>query len=88
MESDGSGSAVDNKTPTISRLFSAAQTSCLKAYYEAGMRGTGEQFRQLHHKCAEESGLSVVQVMVSDGARMCRYITLTLSTEVDKEEKV
>jgi len=54
------------------------------------MRGTGEQFRELHHKCAEESGLSVAQVMVSKSARMVmyRYIMLMLSTEVDKEEKV
>lgn len=70
MESDSGGSATDSKTSTNTRLFSAAQTSCLKAYYEAGMRGTGEQFRHLHHKCAEESGLSVAQIAVSDSARL------------------
>ena len=72
MESD-SGSVVDGKKPKNTRLFSAAQRSCLNTYYESGMRGTGEQFRDLHvhvhNQCAKESGLSVIQVTVSNRAR-------------------
>ena len=50
---------------STSRLFSAKQRSCLRAYYETGMRGTGEIYNDLHKKCAKECGLSVVQVKVS-----------------------
>lgn len=38
------------------RLFNEAQRSCLNAFYDSGMRGTGEQFEDIHQNCAKQLG--------------------------------
>ena len=61
-QSDDNESIAGSSKPKRSRLFNEAQKSCLKAFYDSGMRGVGKQFKDLHLKCAKESGLSVLQV--------------------------
>lgn len=48
-----------------SRLFSEEQISFLKAYHENGLRGTGEQYKDLHERAVKETGPNVKQVLVS-----------------------
>lgn len=66
MESDDNELVASCSKPKKTRLFSEGQRCCLKAFYDSGMTGTGEQFKDLHLNCAKESGLSVLQVTVRE----------------------
>ena len=69
------------------RLFSRVQTSCLMSYYESGMKGTGEQYRALHERAAEETGLHVKQVVVSILNAAGDEVVVFL-VELDQEKKL
>ena len=78
-DSSDRSSDTDQKIASKSRLFSVAQTSLLKAFFDQGMVGVGEQYSSLIEKAAQDTALSVQQVKV----RFCEVVKQICTHVID-----